>query len=497
MSQSSRLLLWWIAACCFAAANFFLHQNDNPLGYDEGDYYEAVQRGFWMNWTDMDNMSLGDFVSTGIRAVQGKASKAELSRFARENNSTMFLRHQHPPLAYYPAALLHPLLQHLGLPLHEQLRLTNLFWLLLWCTLLWRLMALHPPAWSPWTMLLPASASYAMAVVGYNMHITFGVMVAMFFYCWFLYEQSPATKGLKIAALFFLAASLVSVAYGLFLLFFLCVWVGIQFLRSSNKKQFLLQQVRNAGWLVLFLLILWPASVLSLSLPRSYIFQMYIALFRLPAQVSAFSSFWEMLMWKWNASIVELAIGAGLLVMVVYHWKTFWRYGSIAVSVGFIAAAIYLQTNPVLVLRWYLFPVFAIVFSVYIPVLFSAGILPQRWKTSLVAAAGTSALFFAIAFFAVHNPPNEQIVHIHTFLRERTGNTVVAPLSIYAQVQAYYPEKTFVRLHDTEFATDALADSVRTWRTRAAVLIPRSAATTLSIPPTDSTEQYLLFEQQR
>jgi hypothetical protein len=201
------LCLLWLLGSALAASNFFIHSSQNPLGYDEGDYYEAVQRGWWLNWSDADNIPLAEYVSLARRAVQGSMTKAELSNYIREKQSTMFLRHEHSSVAFYPALALRPFVQHL--PLHEQLRLANLAWILLWFTFLCVIFLRYPDTFSPWIILLPASASFAMSSAGYNMHIPFGLVVSAFLYCWFLYSLQPQKRGLKILTLFLLAATLI------------------------------------------------------------------------------------------------------------------------------------------------------------------------------------------------------------------------------------------------------------------------------------------------
>lgn len=492
MKRSHCILLLWLLSCILAGANYFLHRSDNPMGYDEGDYYEAVQRGFWLNWTDSDNMSLSDFVGTGIRAIQGKASRAELSRFAREQNSTMVLRHQHPPLAYYVAIALQPFTGKLSL--QDQLRLANLAWMILWCSIFCLLFVLYPPAYTPWFILLPASTSFAMATTGFNMHIAFGLMTVTFLYYWFEYELSPDKRFLKPLALFFLAAALIAVPYGLFLSFFLCVWVIVRLFQSENKKEFLKRRFSELGWLVLFLLLLWPASILSLGLVRSYIFQMYIGLFRVAGQTSQFASFWDMILWKWNASVPELLIGAIILGLLISKWRYLLNYGSLFVSFLFVCAVIYLQITPSLVLRWYLFPVFSILYAFYIPVIFRLHILPQRGQYSLIAAPGIAIVLFVISLFAVQTHQSDEIFRIHDIIRSAPAAPIRLPLSIYPQTKPYFPSKTLVRLHDTEYDIHSLDDSLSVWRRQGLVVVPRQFEARVHQQATDSTKHYLFFE---
>lgn len=491
LGKPSAVVLLWIVACAFAVANYMLHRNDTLLGYDEGDYYHAVQRGFAANWTDADDISLGEFIATGIRAVRGEIPKSDLSRAARERNSTIFLRHYHPPLAYYPAIALQPFTE--GLPLQEQLRLTNLVWMVLWISCMCALFAVYPEALTLWIVLLPASASYAMSLVGFNMHIPFGLMVSSLFFWWFIYTTSSAAHPwMRRLVLFFFAAALVSVAYGLFLSFFVVLWLLFGFVRSRDKKAFLGRRLRDFGWVALFLVLLWPASLLTLELPRAYMFQMYIALFRLPALESMFTSVWDMLLQKWNASPVELAGGAAVLLVLVYHWRQLVSRGSLFVSFGLVCATLYLQFNPTLVLPWYLFPVYAVMLVFYLPALFRLNILPSRWDSPLWAYT-TAAVLFTTALVVVQPRPEDGSRKLYDIIQGHREERVVIPLSLYTRMTPYFPAVDFYRLHDTEFDRKGIADSIAVWRRRGPVIVPNRYAVHFAVPADDSTESYRVF----
>lgn len=490
------VIFLWLVACALAVANYALHRNPAPFGYDEGDYYEAVQRGFIANWTDADDMPPGEFFSMGLKAIKGEISKAELSRAARERNATIFLRHYHPPLAYYMATAIQSI--GLDMTLHDRLRLAGLGWMVLWITAFCALFVVWPSARSLWIIILPASTSYGMAVVGFNMHIVFGLMASSFFYFWFEYSQTPEAErspAMRRVVLFFMAAALVSVAYGLFLSFFTGLWVLWSFVRSSDKKAFLRRKAGDLGWLVAFLLLLWPASILALELPRSYAFQMYIALFRLPGLQSTYMSFADMILQKWNSSVPELVLGVALLGIMLYHWKTLVRTGSLLVAFGLMAMIMYTQLNPVLILRWYLFPVFAILFVFYLPAVFRLGYVPARFNKIVWSVAAAAVLFICSVLF-IRTEDSTELWKIFGIVKQQSGREVFIPLSLAPQTQPYVPDVRLIRKHDTEFETEHLADSLAVWRQRGLVIVSKKYAAQLPAA-SDSTENYLFFARQR
>ena len=127
---AARVWMLGLLAFLLAITNFHRHVSRSGLGYDEGDYYQAVDNGFLANWMDTDEWSIPEFVSQGLRAVRGEISRSELSRLARERRTTAFLRHYHSPLALYPAIVIHHLAP--GLSEEMQLRTANMVWMSLW-----------------------------------------------------------------------------------------------------------------------------------------------------------------------------------------------------------------------------------------------------------------------------------------------------------------------------------------------------------------------------
>ncbi len=476
-------------AVVFAVAGFFLHQADYPLTYDEGDYYIAVQRGFWTNWTDHDDLSIVEFVSMGLDAVGDADARVRLSNYIRESGSTMFLRHYHPPLAYYPAIALSGITG--GLPLQWQLRLSNLFWILLWISVLTVLAWKREDARTPLIAVLPASAAYAMAVVGFNMHLPFGLMFSLFLYCLYLYERGGGATMLRLAQFFF-AATLVSVAYGMFVTFFLVLLLLWRYYKAGDRRAFLLRVLKSVGWVMLFMLLLWPAAIINLNLLKNWVFTIYIGLFRISAEAVVFDNWVDLLFGKWNSSPLELLLLLSLIAFLVLRPRLLLRYGSVFIAAGVILALLYLQTNPSLVYRWYLFPAFAAALFFLTEV--ATRELAWSWTRNTGIVAGISVLLFAVAFVAVAKPDYSELIQLHRLVRSEAPASMTVPRSVYPQLRPYYPDAVMTSIHDVAYENMSVADSISVWKKRGLVIVPRAAF------PHDNTadaetENYLLYRE--
>ncbi|MCZ7557253.1 MAG: hypothetical protein M5R41_12710 [Bacteroidia bacterium] len=486
MTQRSFLLIILLSVAA-GVAGFFLHQAEYPLTYDEGDYYLAVQRGFWVNWTDHDDLPLTEFVRMGMDALGDAEARARLSDYIRGSGSTMFLRHYHPPLAFYPAIAL----SHVtgGMPLHWQLRLSNLFWVLLWIAVIgvigWR----HDSARTPLLLLLPASSAYAMAVVGFNMHLPFGLMLTLFLFCLYLYERGGEASMLRLTQLFF-AATLVTVAYGMFVVFFTVLFLFWRFWKSTSRFAFLRRVGRSVVWVAGFLLLLWPASLLTLNLLKNWVFVIYIAVFRLPSETVAFDNWWELLFDKWNANPFELLLIPTLLIIVLLRARTMLRHGSVCIATGFSLALLYLQMNPTLVYRWYLFPVSGIMLF-FLPFVVSQ--IFGNWGLQRPVPIGVAAtVLFVSALFLVPKPDYSELISLHKLVAAEKPSAMTLPRSVYPQLRPYYPDAAITSYHDDAYGSMNVPDSMEAWQRRGLVLVPVGVQPP-GLRPDASTEHYLLF----
>ncbi|MBR9979147.1 MAG: hypothetical protein KFH87_13770 [Bacteroidetes bacterium] len=465
-----------IAALLLGTASFFLHRSGHPLTYDEGDYLVAVERGVFVNWTDHDDIGIAEFVRMGIGAMQDPASRQRLSDYIRSSGSTGFHRHYHPPLAFYPAAAIQPLVA--SLTPQWRLRLSNLFWLYIWILALWLIGRRVPQARTPLPLLLPASSAWAMAVVGFNMHLPFGLLTSLFLYCWYLYEEHGC-KECRRAAQFFFAASIITVAYGMFLVFFISLWAAIMFWKSGDKKSYLRGVLHHIAWVLLFIALLWPAAFTNLGILKNWVFTMYIALMRLSDEPAVYTGWLQLLFEKWNANPVELLLLVALPVMMLMRPRLTAMRGSLVVALGFTALLVYLQFNPALVYRWYLFPAFAVIFLLFGTVSWQRLTGSMTEDTSAGGArrlawmsVGIAALLFVSALLLVNKPDYTAEQQLHDAVNKLDTRHITLPRSVLPTIRAHHPELSLHSIHDVAYAEMTTADSIATWRARGAVIVP-------------------------
>ena len=469
----SALRVWLLAglALLLALANIWLHRSEHGLSYDEADYYQASTKGFWTNWTDADEIPFVEFASQGTKAVRGEISRSELSRQARERRSAAFMRHYHPPLALYPAIVVHAIAPEM--PEETQLRVAALVWMVLWLAGFAVIMAMYPGTRSPWFVVLPASASWAVCSAGFNMHVLFGLAAVTFGYLWYVYEQDRSQTAIKRLTLFFLAVALFSVEYSLFLIGLLGLW-GIKTLwniPSVERSGVLRRWLVDLLWVVGTLLLLWPAGLIGGGLLRGYAQHAFIALFRFPGQGSSFSSLWQMLIWKWNASPLELGLMVAIIVAILWRWRDALHRGSLFVTLGFIATVTCTQLNPTLNLRWYLFPVYAIVYVFYLHVIATRHAAMARHATSL--AVSLAAVLFAVAQIAVTEVSDRTIHTLRDAIAALPPRPIVAVQNVTPQISAYFIGRSVVGVHEEDLKKQEMQDKLALWSRDHILILPK------------------------
>ena len=213
-----RVVLTTVVALAALVANFLIHYKGGSFIYDEGDYYVAVRNGAWNNWFDADDVPVMTFFGTGLKAVRGEVDRGELSRMIRSSGSTAFRRHYHPPFAFYP-----PIVSHALFPdaePEELLRGGNFILLAIFISLLALIGLRYPDLFSPWIMILPASANWVASAGGFSMHIPFGLAFTAMMMLWYGYALHPDRRWFRRGALAAAAVAATSVEYSLCLLVF-------------------------------------------------------------------------------------------------------------------------------------------------------------------------------------------------------------------------------------------------------------------------------------
>jgi hypothetical protein len=250
--------------------------------------------------------------------------------------------------------------------------------------------------------------------------------------------------------------------------------------------------VKSAGWVAIFILIFWPAAIISVNLLKNWVFTIYIALFRLSEEAAVFGNVIDLLFEKWNSSPLELLLLLALLVFFALRPRLLLRYGSVFIAVGIVLALLYLQVNPALVYRWYLFPVFAIGFFFLAEV--AARELAWTWPKRPWVMAGISTVMFAIAVLVVAKPDYSENIRLHRLVKAESPSAMIVPRSVYPSLRPYWPDAAMHAYHDVAYDEMSVADSISVWRRRGLVIVPR-AALPLDRTADGETEHYLLFHE--
>lgn len=443
----------------FLNINYHYNVSDDILSYDEGDYFQAAKKGFFVNWYDADDISISEFVQMGIEAFRGTKSVQQLSDEFRKDDITIFLRHNHSPVALYPFFIVESL--KLGLPIEKQMRLTNLIWVYIWLIIILILFLKFPQISSPWFILIPISSNLSISMSYFNMHIPFGLMSSLGFYCWYYYEKEPNEKWFRILAIFFISTAIVCVEYSLFLLGALILWCAQYLLFSSERKKFLKSCFMNLVIGFSFIIILWPASIFKLNLLKSYSHQIYMSIFRISKlETSPFNSFWNMIFWKWSPSIFELIILIFIFSVVVFLIVKKNKSSSLFVSFILLSIIMFLQLNPNLTLRWYLFPVFIIAYFVLVPIILSEVTelkLQQKTNQMLFLLCFSLVIFFNLA--SSREKEYSETKEIKIKISEVNYSNIILPRSLFPQLRNYI-NGNVIDYHDKLFENKFFLDSL-------------------------------------
>jgi len=312
-----------------------------PYSYDESDYMHAASLGFWGNYADTPARSLGEFVRMGLYyGTEGKA-RMDLSAHARSVDDVNFYRHWHGPLYTYWLVLWSPWKHS-----EQTMRAATLvfpgitflmiyagaFWLLgaklgravavvSGCLFLWSYPTLMSAELAPHQLFVLCSAASLLAAAK-----TLQTGERRYWYA------AAALAGVTFATL--------GVAFVLVPVLGLVAWI--------ERRRLALDWVfvwRSVGVLLAALVVVWPASILKLSILKSYLFMGYLALFRrAPWGETTFADTWRVrlvnspvdwllivaavvLYWRWKAqpgrraALPWLAFG-GLMLATLLRMKT-------------------------------------------------------------------------------------------------------------------------------------------------------------------------------
>ncbi len=458
-------------AILFALLGPTLNSSDSGLGYDEGDYYQAVAKGWMTNWTDRDDIAPSLFIAAGIRAVRGEAEKGELSRTIRSSGSTAFYRHFHPPIAFYPSIILRSLAPDLS-P-ERTLRVASIIFMVGWILLILVLSHWRPTLF-PWTIaILPATAHYIQSAAAFNMHIPFGLALLGMLLCWRAYLAAGSEDTfLRRGALIFFGIALCAVEYSLVLLGGVLLWSLYRIWVDRDHWVIALRRRLVDGlWVLGTIFLIWPGGILNLGLLKSYAHQAYIALFRLKDVPAGFSSPLDLIAGKFSPSPLDLLLLLLGLFVVARPLHRVITEGYRAVSVLLLGAILVLQINPSLVLPWYTFPIFAVAIGLYLSGDFVISSMPKN--RLLLFGILVPSITFTVALFTASVESDSFLLDLKDVVEDRipADLPIVADQRITPSLGGYFLTRKIVGYHMMEIPKEERADSLSAWKGRGAALI--------------------------
>lgn len=466
-----------------------VHQNDGGLGYDEGDYYRAISKGFWNNWADADDIPTSQFISTGIAALKGEVDRSEMSRMVRRSGSSAFYRHYHPPVAFYPSMVVGRLFP--GMEPERVLRASSVIFMVGWIVVMFLFGSIRPHLFPASILLLPASAHYMLASSGFNMHIPFGLALLSTMIFWRGYiATGHKDLVLRRSTLVAFGLALCLVEYSIILLGGVLLWTLFRLLRDRTELRGGLRSLlTDALWVLGTILIVWPAGIFSLGLLKSYAQQGYIALFRLKDVPAGFDSIGDLVASKFTPSPADLLLLLVVLVTTLAQPRRLIKEGYLAVSTLLLTAILLLQLSPSLVLPWYTFPIFSIAFVLYL----SEPSLLTRFfsRNNPVPWIVTALLLFGAGLATVSVESDRRSIEIRDQLStpELGHLPIVTSHRLSPKLGGYFLTREITGVHFESIAREQLRDSVDHWLLTSVVALPE----TIGYPGHDTVGGYVLL----
>lgn len=301
-----------------------------PYSYDESDYMYAASMGLWGNYADTPSRSVIEIARMGLRYGTAEGKRTELSSTARSYDDVNFYRHWHGPLYTYWLALLSPWKYNEQVMRASTLVFPITTFLLIYAGAFWLLGAKlgRIPAIAAGSLFLwsyPTMSSAELAPHQVFVLCTTATLVA-------------AAKALQTgerrywyaaAALCGVTFATLAVAFVLVPVLMLVAWLERKRLGLDWKFAF-----RSAGVALGALIVVWPASILKLSILKSYMFMVYLVLFRrAPWGEVTFLETWRVRLF--SSPVDWILIVAA--VVVYWRWKS-WTHRRAALP--FLAFAV-------------------------------------------------------------------------------------------------------------------------------------------------------------
>lgn len=270
-------ILFLVALCGLLSWTMLTRIDDSPYGYDEGDYMSAARLGVWANLFDDPGLPLGDFIGHGLSTIRGTGPKVNLSEIIRTSGDTTFYRHTNGPVYFIWLKLLHSIAgdqEAVVRSLNRLLTLLNLLVIYFGCKYA---LGSDEGQFAAWVAAILFATSYTTIVLTelcpHPLYITF--------YLAFLFTLTRAIR-LGQRRDWWIAIALSALASATFMLGFItalalipAAWFNRRVLGLTLSRV-----LKDAGLFLAVYVLAWPASLLKLSVVKSYSLLAYLTIFK-------------------------------------------------------------------------------------------------------------------------------------------------------------------------------------------------------------------------
>jgi hypothetical protein len=299
--------------------------NVMPVSFDidEADYMYSLEKGFAANYFDRNTLPFPSFVKVGLSKGRQKGTTTELSSMIRSSDDIFMYRHFHGPFYFY-----YMMLGEKIFGTNERAVRSITLVLLFLCSViaLAGCLFLSGPTGRLGALLAALLILFSPSLFFTTSLVSpHGMYVLLSLISLFLMAKAVATKkeAYFILSMVTIALAFVTLEYAFLLLLCWFVSTGTVFLMDRaafpHPWKFIIRSLCIYG---LVTVVLWPASILKLSLVKGYVFLAYFVIVRGHVYTST-----PLLQFWWNriyGSPVEysvLALGTILAVYCIFKRK--------------------------------------------------------------------------------------------------------------------------------------------------------------------------------
>lgn len=434
--------LFTAAACLIFLALFRQAASPAPFTYDEADYMVSTRIGMGANYLDTNAMSLPQFIDAGLKALHKKLNRASLSESVRRHRDPEFFRHYHGPLnSYWLLAV-----ARLGGSGERWMRSSNLLFhvatfLTVYFGVLWVFGSQFRIA------AVAASSCYLfcvnniLSIAALSSHAPFLLLSILTLFAIAKFAAEPGRKRFYWA-LGLCAVSICALEYAVLLFFVLGVVV-----LAARKKFFsgwsgqeYWRFARNAALLIFgVLFVLWPSSILKLTIVQGFAFTVFFA------RLGSYSPASPLDVWKMRFVEIPMDMAAlclSIAVCATLVWRSPWRRQLLPFLLyGLLVGLITLKNtkdDP----RY--------ISSMFAPFYVSAAVL-LAWGARRVPAllqASAAAILCGVMFFTAYGQVAAQATapyvvdeaeSLIALMRSHSSASVLVPADYLPPLQYYFP----------------------------------------------------------